>query len=47
MIVLNSPNNPSGTVYTEKVLRNIATVLENIQTFLFYLMKFMNILTME
>ena len=28
MIVLNSPNNPSGTVYTEKELRNIATVLE-------------------
>jgi len=28
MIVLNSPNNPSGTVYTEEELRNIATVLE-------------------
>ena len=28
MIILNSPNNPSGTVYTEKELRNIAKVLE-------------------
>jgi aspartate aminotransferase len=28
MIVLNSPNNPSGTVYTEEELRNIAKVLE-------------------
>jgi len=47
MVFFNSPNNPSGTIYTEEEYRALAKVLENILKFIFFLMKFINTTTTE
>ena len=47
LIMFNSPNNPSGIVYSEKELMNLLKYLKTILPLMFYQMKYMNILFME
>ena len=47
MIIVNSPNNPSGSVYNENELRQIGKMLMDYPKILFCRMKFMNILIMD
>ena len=46
MVVINSPNNPSGSVYTEAEYRALAAVLEKYPESTFFQMKSMNTSTM-
>ena len=47
LLLFSTPCNPSGTVYSKVELEAIAKMLESIQIFMLYAMRYTNLLTLE